>query len=120
MRSLLAQPTTISKHARRSHEPDENHENERQHAHNSEADRDVPVCVTMNLSVAGTVRVDCTVPDGDVTVSSVILRSVMLVSVASNPSTRHSTVKPLPVQWNRAFSPTSALTDTGSSVSAIA
>ena len=75
--------------------------------------------VPLFTDVAGTVRVDCTVTDDDdVTVFLVIPRLVILVSVASNPSTIHSTVRPLPAQWNMAFSPTSALTDTGPSVSA--
>ena len=72
--------------------------------------------VPLFTGVAGTVRVDCTVPDDVIGVSGVIPRSTMIESVAKDPSTIHAIVKPLPVQWNRAFSPTSALTDTGPSV----
>ena len=74
--------------------------------------------VPLFTDVAGTVRVDCTVPDDDDTVWSVIPRAVTLVSVASIPSTVHTMAIPLPLQWNRAFSPINALTDTG--LSAIA
>ena len=65
--------------------------------------------VPLFTDVAGTVRVDCTVPD-DVGGAELILGLVA--------STIHAIVRPLPVQWNRAFSPTSALTDTGPAVSA--
>ena len=67
--------------------------------------------------VAGTVRVDCTVPDDDTSVEK-IPRCMIDAIFSFSPSTIHSIVKPLPLQWNRAFSPTSALTDTGLSVSA--
>ena len=65
--------------------------------------------VPLFAGIAGTVRADCTVPDdGGV--------EVILALVAS---TIHPMAIPLPAQWNRAFSPTSALTDSGRSVSAI-
>ena len=51
--------------------------------------------VPLFTDVAGTVRVDCIEPDDD-TVCSVIPRSVMLASVAKDPSTIHAMVKPLP------------------------
>ena len=73
--------------------------------------------VPLFTDVAGTVRVDCTVPGDVIGVSGMIPRSTMIESVAKDPSTIHNTVMPLPLQWNRAFSPTSALTDTGPSVS---
>ena len=65
--------------------------------------------------VAGTVRVDCTVPD-DNTVCSVIPQSVMVWSLCDNPSTSHARTVPLPLQWNRAFIPPRVVTDTGPSV----
>ena len=90
----------------------------------TEPDRESTIhCTVVPLftGVAGTVRMDCTVPDDDDTAKlAVIPRSTMTgsVSVTNNPPTRHRMVTPLPLQWNRAFSPTSALTDTGPSVSA--
>ena len=73
--------------------------------------------VPLFTGVAGTVRVDCTVPDND-TVLSDIPRATMSGSSCGNSSTIHDMMIPLPLQWNRAFSPTSELTDTGPSVSA--
>ena len=78
----------------------------------TEPDRESTIhCTVVPLftGIAGTVRADCTVPDdGGV--------EVILALVAS---TIHPMVIPLPAQLNRAFSPTSALTDSGPSVSAI-
>ena len=49
--------------------------------------------VPLFTDVAGTVRVDCTVPDDDDdTVCLVIPRSTMLMSVPNNPSTIHPTL----------------------------
>ena len=73
--------------------------------------------VPLFTDVAGTVRVDCTVPD-DNTKTEEIPRCIIDASFSCFPSTVHTMVRPLPLQWNRASSPTSALTDTGPSVSA--
>ena len=64
-----------------------------------------------------TERIDNMVPVDEFTLEE-IPRSVMLLSVASTPSTVHTILTPAPAHLNTAVSPTSALTDTGPSVSA--
>ena len=53
--------------------------------------------VPLFIDVAGTVRVDCTVPD-ELTSSEVIPRLVTLGLEDANPSTSHNIIRPVPAQ----------------------
>ena len=71
--------------------------------------------VPLFTDVAGTVRLDCIMPE-DVLMTGAIPRPTMMGLYTSSPSTSHVIMIPLPAQWNRAFVPISAVTDTGLSV----
>ena len=55
--------------------------------------------VPLFTDVAGTVRVDCTVPESILT-TAVIPRLIMTGLVDANPSTSHDIITPVPAQWN--------------------
>ena len=71
--------------------------------------------VPLLTDVAGTVRLDCIVPEPD-NKTEVIPRLTMTGLEDVNPSTSHDIVIPVPAQWNRASVPISTDTDTGPSV----
>ena len=56
--------------------------------------------VPLFTGVAGTVRLDCTVPEDELTSSEVIPRLEMTGLVDANPSTSHVITLPIPAQWN--------------------
>ena len=72
--------------------------------------------VPLFTDVAGTVRLDCTVPEDELTWSEVIPRLEMTGLVDANPSTSHVITTPVPAQWNWASVPITTDTDTGPSV----
>ena len=56
--------------------------------------------VPLFAGVADTVRVDCTVPEDELTTSEVIPRLIMTGFEDNNPSTSHVITTPVPAQWN--------------------
>ena len=74
--------------------------------------------VPLFTDVAGTVRLECTVPEYAL-ITEVIPRPAMMGSYTLKPSISHNTAIPAPAQLNSAFAPTSAVTDTGASVMGI-
>ena len=56
--------------------------------------------VPLFTDVAGTVRLDCTVPEDELTSSEVIPRLEMSGLEDINPSTSHMITIPVPAQWN--------------------
>ena len=56
--------------------------------------------VPLFSDVAGTVRLDCTVPEDELTKFEVIPRLEMTGLENTNPSTSHDIVTPVPAQWN--------------------
>ena len=74
------------------------------------------IVVPLFTDVAGTVRLDCTVSDEDVTIPAMIPRDDILERSDASPSTSHTRWVPVPAQWNVAFIPISVVTDTGPSM----
>ena len=56
--------------------------------------------VPLFTDVAGTVRLDCTVPEEDDLTSEVIPLLEMTGLIDVNPSTSHVITTPVPAQWN--------------------
>ena len=71
--------------------------------------------VPLFSDVAGTVRLDCTVPE-DVTATAFIPRFFISAILRGNPSTSHVKISPVPPQQNLALTPGCTVNEVGPTV----